>query len=298
MDLGMRSLAPLHSIKSVGWGASLMTFLDIEENCLAQGFLASSPRNPLLSFFIGWVTANIYHRRHGCTNLDITGPMALGKAFNRFANRCILDNIAPGYHTISLPSCASSVHDGPGTVTGLRSSHRRNHTRTMTSYFLRYHKDATASDCADCSKEDSSLPSSSSNRVTVFRNKFKGYQQAIYSKTQPVIQSGRQFWYVVNNTRVPFPNYDTFLQLRMNQCATCAVKFENALALPIRSATDQAGGFVADDMAQNVRVLEKQYPPMTTGDLCPFPSSSSSFTKGPQFHDHDHPSSPWLQRLR
>eukprot|EP01033_Poteriospumella_lacustris_P020218 gene20218-14777_t len=194
----------------------------------------------------------------------------------------------------------------------------------MTAYFLRYRKDATASDCADCSKEDSSLSSSSSNRVTVFRNKFKGYQQAIYSKNQPygiyfyyrnvynaskvgpsippatgmfdesVIQSGRQFWYVVNNTRVPFPNYDTFLQLRMNQCATCAVKFENALALPIRSATDQAGGFVADDMAHNVRVLEKQYPPMTTGDLCPSPS----FTKGPQFHDHDHPSSPWSQRLR
>lgn len=86
MDLGMRSLAPLHSIKGVGWGASLMTFLDIEENCVAQGFLASSPRNPLLSFFIGWVTDNVYHRRHGCTNLDITGPMALGKAFNRFAN--------------------------------------------------------------------------------------------------------------------------------------------------------------------------------------------------------------------
>lgn len=79
----------------------------------------------------------------------------------------------------------------------------------------------------------------------------------------------------------------------MDQCATCAVKFENALALPISTATDPAGRFVADDMAHNVRLLEQQYPAMTTEGLCP----SSSF-QGQQIHHHHRPSSPWLQRLQ
>src|SRR5574343_186262 len=51
---------------------------------ISNAFIGSHGEHPIIKFFIEWVLRNIQNKYYGVNALDITGPMALGKAFNTF----------------------------------------------------------------------------------------------------------------------------------------------------------------------------------------------------------------------
>ena len=63
---------------------------------LHNAFMAVYPRHPLILAMIGLVAAKVRARDYGENSLDITGPCALGRAFNRFFGRVDMEPLPTG----------------------------------------------------------------------------------------------------------------------------------------------------------------------------------------------------------
>ena len=85
-DMGHAYAVPMASIISAD-----DEFVCVSEMLYPWGmhnaFIAVYPRHPLILAMIGLVVANVRARDYGENSLDITGPCALGRAFNRFFGR-------------------------------------------------------------------------------------------------------------------------------------------------------------------------------------------------------------------
>jgi hypothetical protein len=67
--------------------------------------MASYPQHPLILHIANYISTNIHNRYYGVHSLDITGPMAVGKAINTFLNRNETDSFEPSilrYHSYKI----------------------------------------------------------------------------------------------------------------------------------------------------------------------------------------------------
>jgi len=65
---------------------------------LHNAFMAAYPEHPVIQRMIEEVTNNIRNRYYGKCNLDVTGPMTVGKAYNKFMNRNETEPMIHGNH--------------------------------------------------------------------------------------------------------------------------------------------------------------------------------------------------------
>ena len=61
--------------------------VDLQAWAVQNAFLAAYPRHPLIRAMLDIAVANVRNKSYGLCPLDVTGPWALGRAFNRFFDR-------------------------------------------------------------------------------------------------------------------------------------------------------------------------------------------------------------------
>jgi hypothetical protein len=64
-----------------------------------NAFIAAYPHHPLIKRLLDYAVHNVDHEVYGENDLDITGPIAMGKAFNLFFNRSTSAAIPNGTYT-------------------------------------------------------------------------------------------------------------------------------------------------------------------------------------------------------
>ena len=81
-DMGHTYAVPMSAI--MGEDDEFVGVVDLQAWALYNAFLAAYPRHPLIGAMLDTVMANVRAQAYGENALDITGPCALGRAFNRF----------------------------------------------------------------------------------------------------------------------------------------------------------------------------------------------------------------------
>jgi hypothetical protein len=84
-DMGHTYAVPMSAI--LDEDDEFVSAVDFIPWAVQNAFLAAYPRHPLIRAMFEHVVANVRARSYGLNPLDITGPWALGRAFNRFFHR-------------------------------------------------------------------------------------------------------------------------------------------------------------------------------------------------------------------
>jgi len=66
---------------------------------LHNAFMAVYPKHPIIHRMIEEVTQNERNKHYGINALDVTGPMAIGRAFNKFFEQDEVNPMIQGFHT-------------------------------------------------------------------------------------------------------------------------------------------------------------------------------------------------------
>jgi hypothetical protein len=70
-------------------------------HAIHNAFMAAYPRHPLIKKMLDMAVGNVEREAYGDNDLDITGPIAMGKAFNQFFNRSVDALIRNGSYTVA-----------------------------------------------------------------------------------------------------------------------------------------------------------------------------------------------------
>lgn len=245
-DMGTKFLRPIREF--VKEEDEFVIPIDIDQTATWNAFMAFSPRHPLLRFVLDWVLDMIRHQRYGCNNLDITGPKAIGRALNQCRHRPDNDVFTAGVQEIQ----GYKVH------------------------FLQFTKELHAFD----------------GNNDVIQNKFEGFYEIVYGSKHrlpygayyynrnayknatnkieeryngALAHAGRSYWYITNNQRRPFPNWDTFLSLGMSSCTGCELR-KGFDQIPIGDSLS------ADNQSFNWELIHANYPQLP----CKLPSPKTT----------------------
>lgn len=87
LDINKTILLPL--TKVINGNYDLVTVIDRPSCCVWQAFMACVPGLPVLKECIDQCVRNVESRSYGEGNLDITGPMMMGRVFKAYYGECV-----------------------------------------------------------------------------------------------------------------------------------------------------------------------------------------------------------------
>lgn len=208
---------------------------------LSQGFLVAYPKHPFVKYAIEWVMNSVSKFRYNCNSLDVTGPRALGLAFNAFLNRSVFTSIPADrkyevnvhkFHFLTHIDQGGFLYDGEKPVLKTKFDDYRS---------VMYQR----------------------RQVYPYYNLWTGWKVYDVSNGQEkslehsVIKNGKEFIYVLEGK---FPDYKTFTAMGMEDCAMNGYRSlanEELLKLPV-------GEPFSTDISVNAARLVPKLSPMNS----------------------------------
>lgn len=233
--------------------------VDIDPTAMINGFFAAYAGHPILLKTIELVTDNIRNMRYGCDNLDVTGPRVFARAFRLFFHSAPLApfpihaaSSSSSYGQYRVHLLKFSIRDRTTTATGT-AANKQSTTTTTRNVWDRVQVITEAGDASSvCIKNkfdgymdalynlSTTLPENSplgkqggekygtlwtERRVFLLTDEQKHPHQQLADKyfyTNNLFRQGKSLWFLANHTKFTFPDYQTFLDMGLQDCLAVA----------------------------------------------------------------------------
>ena len=253
-DISMRYTKPIGHVV-LHEHDEFVAAVDIDPTAMINGFFAAYAGHPILLKTIELVTDNIRNMRYGCDNLDVTGPRVFARAFRLFFYSAPLAPFPIHAATYSPPSSGQyRVHLLKFSIRDRTTSSASNKQSSTRNVWDRVQVITEAGDASSvCLKNkfdgymdalynnhSSTLPDNSpggkqgekygtlwtERRVFLLTDEQKHHphQQLAdkYFYTNNLFRQGKSLWFLANNTKFTFPDYQTFLDMGLQDCLAVA----------------------------------------------------------------------------
>lgn len=242
-DLGMRYAKRISSV--IRENDEFVGAVDIDPTAIINGFFAAYPGHPVLRKTVLHVLDNIRNYRYGCDNLDITGPRAFARAYRlsffgspplspqpvqtgTFSLSCE-ENRSYKFHFLqfSISSSSSSSSSTPHNVWDRVQLISEVDGRVCLKNKFDGYMDAIYNKNASTHHRGAERYGVlwTERRVYRDRHDLTPLQQQQVDKlfyTNNLFKHGKALWYLHNHTRYMFPDYQTFVDMGLQECMVVA----------------------------------------------------------------------------
>jgi len=244
-DLGMRYAKRISSV--IRETDEFVGAVDIDPTAIINGFFAAYPGHPVLRKTVLHVLDNIRNYRYGCDNLDITGPRAFARAYRlslfgspplspqpvqtgTFTLSCQQQR-SYKFHflqfSISASSSSSSSSSTPHNVWDRVQLISEVDGRVCLKNKFDGYMDAIYNKNASSQHRGGERYGVlwTERRVYRDRHDLTPLQQQQVDKlfyTNNLFKHGKSLWYLHNHTRYSFPDYQTFVDMGLQECMVVA----------------------------------------------------------------------------